>query len=588
MPIPTIRAVYRNVVYPPRKAQTMLLLVSSEGLTRGSPEEAGTSQVDQRTGAWHLGMTYSCIAGNMQCLLLSRLPAAQGRLELVRLPGPAEFGKAPCISVASSIASSTHFRRALLASHASLANLFPVDSVVVVQIVGTNDFLLPTFIVDWRAGMATLESPEYKLLLARSRVPDDGYAAGRHLLPLPWLLLLLSSLSCSHNHTRWFSGFERFAVPNQDVVRQAPARAGFPPRRVRRCGERTSHRLPFRRIPWRPLPSSSSPATPCCTLSRETSAPWTRWPFAANGSFACLLTPKKCQAHAVKLTYLRQIRGTLSAKERIAYTDAVRCLMAKPSKFNSADVPGAKSRYDDFVAVHINQTLSIHGTANFLSWHRWIHLDLRAGPPERVRLRRIPAVLELGQVSFDPLNSPIFDGSATSMSGNGVYQPHNRTNGLPHRSQLHPAPATRRLCPDRPLRQHDRQHMGPIAPTLAESDVIPAPGLLAYNPRCLKRDVSQWVSSRWTTDQNSTDLILQNTDVGSFQTVMQGDFANGVYGVHKPAATSPSAATAAATSSPAPATRPSTCTTPRSTGPGGSGRTRTRTPAPARSPAPSP
>ena len=45
--------------------------------------------------------------------------------------------------------------------------------------------------------------------------------------------------------------------------------------------------------------------------------------------------------------------------------------MSKPSKLDQVKYPGAKSRYDDFVAVHINQTLSIHGTANFLGWHRY-------------------------------------------------------------------------------------------------------------------------------------------------------------------------------------------------------------------------
>jgi tyrosinase len=45
--------------------------------------------------------------------------------------------------------------------------------------------------------------------------------------------------------------------------------------------------------------------------------------------------------------------------------------MKKPSRFDQTLYSGAKTRYDDFVAVHINQTLSIHGTGNFLSWHRY-------------------------------------------------------------------------------------------------------------------------------------------------------------------------------------------------------------------------
>lgn len=31
---------------------------------------------------------------------------------------------------------------------------------------------------------------------------------------------------------------------------------------------------------------------------------------------------------------------------------------------------------------------------------------------------------------FDPVNSPVFDGSAYSMSGNGAYETHNCTNAL--------------------------------------------------------------------------------------------------------------------------------------------------------------
>lgn len=75
-------------------------------------------------------------------------------------------------------------------------------------------------------------------------------------------------------------------------------------------------------------------------------------------------------------------------------------------------------------------------------------------------------------------------------------------------------------------------NLGPVDPTLAEPEVKSTGAGSAYNPRCLKRDISSWVSSQWNTDANSTTLITQNPDIYWFQTVMQGDFANGVYGVH--------------------------------------------------------
>lgn len=38
------------------------------------------------------------------------------------------------------------------------------------------------------------------------------------------------------------------------------------------------------------------------------------------------------------------------------------CLMSAPSKLDKTKFPGAKSRFDDFVVVHMNQTMSIHNT----------------------------------------------------------------------------------------------------------------------------------------------------------------------------------------------------------------------------------
>ena len=59
------------------------------------------------------------------------------------------------------------------------------------------------------------------------------------------------------------------------------------------------------------------------------------------------------------------IRSTLLPLERKAYSDAVLCLQSKPSRLaaiNATIAPGAKTLYDDYVAVHINQTFTIHAT----------------------------------------------------------------------------------------------------------------------------------------------------------------------------------------------------------------------------------
>lgn len=52
---------------------------------------------------------------------------------------------------------------------------------------------------------------------------------------------------------------------------------------------------------------------------------------------------------------------TLEPQEKRSLLDAVLCLQRLPSI--SGDLaPGARSRYDDFVATHVNQTTRIHGT----------------------------------------------------------------------------------------------------------------------------------------------------------------------------------------------------------------------------------
>jgi len=61
-------------------------------------------------------------------------------------------------------------------------------------------------------------------------------------------------------------------------------------------------------------------------------------------------------------TFAEMHRSSLNNTERTNYITAVKCLAAKPPKYSASVAPGAKSRYDDFVVTHIQQTLSIHGT----------------------------------------------------------------------------------------------------------------------------------------------------------------------------------------------------------------------------------
>lgn len=69
---------------------------------------------------------------------------------------------------------------------------------------------------------------------------------------------------------------------------------------------------------------------------------------------------------SVSTARVRKEWSALKDSEKKDYIDAVLCLQSKPS-ISGDLVPGARSRYDDFVAAHINQTLTIHETVSRLS-----------------------------------------------------------------------------------------------------------------------------------------------------------------------------------------------------------------------------
>jgi len=54
----------------------------------------------------------------------------------------------------------------------------------------------------------------------------------------------------------------------------------------------------------------------------------------------------------------------MSKPERRSYISAVKCLRTKPSLLGTALYPAAKSLYDDFVIIHLQQTLNIHLTVS--------------------------------------------------------------------------------------------------------------------------------------------------------------------------------------------------------------------------------
>ncbi|KAF7888887.1 hypothetical protein EAF00_009187 [Botryotinia globosa] len=178
----------------------------------------------------------------------------------------------------------------------------------------------------------------------------------------------------------------------------------------------------------------------------------------------------------IKNAIKRREWSDLSGADRSAHTNAVLCLQSKKPITSSEVVPGVRSRFDDFVATHVNQSFTIHATVGQFSGN-WAGIDIMF-----IRTRKHSAknadtkdinLIGTGDAD-DPIHSPLFDGSPTSMSSNGLY--HNYT-GVP--INLAPAPfvvippGVGGGCVTTGPFKNMTVHLGPVIGTISGTPVNP-------------------------------------------------------------------------------------------------------------------
>jgi tyrosinase len=128
----------------------------------------------------------------------------------------------------------------------------------------------------------------------------------------------------------------------------------------------------------------------------------------------------------------------------------------------------------------------------------------------------------------------MLDGSDYSMSGNGEFIPGQGDvilggNGLPEI----PIPAgTGGGCVKSGPFKDMQVNLGPVALGLTNGSTVANGDGLGYNPRCLKRDLTDYTNKRWANATSVVDLILSNDNIEDFQMTMQGVPGSGQIGVH--------------------------------------------------------
>ncbi len=127
---------------------------------------------------------------------------------------------------------------------------------------------------------------------------------------------------------------------------------------------------------------------------------------------------------------------------------------------------------------------------------------------------------EWGYDANSPKDSPVFDGSDTSLGGDGAAVPHSGIQLLFPGSDtpLVLQPGTGGGCVNTGPFAGMTIHLGPVAlPQYGSTNVTSAANPLADNPRCLKRDLNPSVAKRWSSFRNTTELILYKTTMQAFQ-----------------------------------------------------------------------
>ncbi|KAK1990894.1 Di-copper centre-containing protein [Colletotrichum falcatum] len=223
--------------------------------------------------------------------------------------------------------------------------------------------------------------------------------------------------------------------------------------------------------------------------------------------------------------------ASFSSAERKDYIRAVQCMLSSPSKSDPAFAPGARNRYDDFVAVHINQTVQIHGTGNFLTWHRYFVHSYEEALRNECGYKGAQPYWNWMKNQDDLTKSPVFDGSDTSMSGDGTFVKHNGSVSGAGTISL-PSGKGGGCVTSGPFKNMT-VNLGPVNPGMDGLKANPN-GRLGHNPRCLTRDLNSHVATTWFTNANLLNITLgrASRSVETFQNELQGRFPDGFLGMH--------------------------------------------------------
>jgi hypothetical protein len=194
----------------------------------------------------------------------------------------------------------------------------------------------------------------------------------------------------------------------------------------------------------------------------------------------------------------------MSNEMRKQFTDSVTCLKNMPPKASAEDLTsyagasganhGIKSRYDEYVATHIENTFKIHNTADFLAWHRHFIFEFESDLKNSCGYTGTLPYWDWSVDAEAPDQSEIFNGDEYSMGSNGEYIPGRESTYLGLQDITFPAGTGGGCVYSGPFSNTTyTTNLGPIDSPYNNNVV----NQFDANPRCLVRDLNSYFSQAY-------------------------------------------------------------------------------------------
>ncbi|KAI1764646.1 Di-copper centre-containing protein [Hypoxylon sp. FL1150] len=219
---------------------------------------------------------------------------------------------------------------------------------------------------------------------------------------------------------------------------------------------------------------------------------------------------------------VRREWSDMSEELRQEYTAAITCLTKLPPRSDPERFPGAQSRFDDFVAYHMTHAMQLHDNQHLFGAHKYYVYLFEKALREECGYTGYQPYMNYDRYSNDPLNSPLLNGNASSLGGNGLPEPSYK--GVPQYGRTPNIIATGGGggCVTEGPFSDLVVNLGPTSMSTATNVTKnPRADGTGLNPRCLRRDVNRNAAMGATADR-AYDLITGNDEMDGFYNQLLG------------------------------------------------------------------